>query len=753
MKNTRWKRSTATVLLAALLSQGCAAPGARLQYLLSEKNNVQHYRDYATAIEYPIESQKHETDPNLFRAPRTITSIEEVDQRQVRLEECIKLALANSAILRDDQSFGSPGNPLMSNPSRVPSIYDSAIQETGYLFGNRGVEAALSDFDTLFTTNLQAGHSKDAQNSANLGLQAGDVLDDNTGQFSTRLEKNLANSGTVAIQHEWNYSENNLQRLFPSAYTGSIQAEYRQPLLAGGGTEFTRIAGPLSQGVRGVSGVSQGVLISRINEDISLVEFEQSVTSLARDVENKYWDLYLALQLYHSEVKTFEDIVTFRDIIAVREDAKDAEFQAANRLYEADARMKGSLADVLSAEHRLRRLLGLPLNDGQFLTPIDRPSEAKLIPDWESSLLESLANRPELRRQKWEIRSLELQLTAAKNLSRPRLDFVSQYKINGFGDNLLGQEDDDGLTDAGYNSAYESLTQGDNTGWGTGLQFSMPLGLRLARAQVRNYELRLRKARAVLQEQEVEVARELNNAVLEMDRWYLLAESGSKRSEAAADFTGTTDIRESIAEMRDPISLGRVLESKITSRDADQGYLRSIVEYNKAITELNFRKGTLLQTNSIYLAEGPWNPMAYEDAKQRGEALTHALDNTHVDAVPSEFTGGAAPNAWENSGNPNRPHIPGTVDGMTPVAPSAGNVRVQESAPQSVPPSPVPMPEETSEPMQIPSEDELPRENRKAPEPLFETTNVERRPAMKPQTASQQKPAKSKQKNAGKATL
>ncbi len=42
------------------------------------------------------------------------------------------------------------------------------------------------------------------------------------------------------------------------------------------------------------------------------------------------------------------------------------------------------------------------------------------------------------------IRSLELQLKAAKNLSRPRLDFVSQYRINGFGDNLLGEEDDDG---------------------------------------------------------------------------------------------------------------------------------------------------------------------------------------------------------------------------------------------------------------------------------------------------------------------
>jgi hypothetical protein len=284
-----------------------------------------------------------------------------------------------------------------------------------------------------------------------------------------------------------------------------------------------------------------------------------------------------------------------------------------------------------------------------------------------------LANRPELRRQKWEIRSLELQLTAAKNLSRPRLDLVSQYRINGFGDQLLGEEDDDGFTDAGYASAYEVLTQGDNTGWGAGLQFSMPLGLRLARAQVRNYELRLRKARSVLQEQEQEIARELNNAILEMDRWYLLAESGAKRATVAADFTDTTAEREFIMETRDPISLGRVLESKITSRDADQSYLRSIIEYNKALTELNFRKGTLLQENSIYLAEGQWNPAAYEDAKRRGEAMTHALDNTHVDAVPSEFSAGPGTNAWESQSSPDRPHIPGVVDGIPPRSASGAN--------------------------------------------------------------------------------
>ncbi|MFM8475856.1 MAG: TolC family protein, partial [Planctomycetaceae bacterium] len=613
-----------------------------------------------------------ETSPELFRSPRTITTLEDVEQRPVTLNECIRVALGNAAIIRDDQAFLSPGNPLLANPQRVPSIYDSAIQDTGFLFGSRGTEASLSDFDPVLTSSLQAGRSEDVQNTANIGLTQGDVLTENSSQWQTRLEKSFAHSGTFAVENNWSYSRNNQTRLFDSAYTGVLQAEYRQPLLAAAGTEFTRIAGPAAQNIRGVSGVSQGVLISRINSDMSLLDFEQSVTQMIRDVENKYWDLYLSLHLYHSEVMTFRDIVKYGDLLATRAEAQDTVYQAQNRLYEADARIKGSLADVLQAENRLRRLMGLPLNDGQFLTPTDHPSEAKLIPAWDSTLTEALAHRTELRRQKWEIRSLELQLKAARNLNRPRLDFVSQYRVNGFGDTVgTSQEDDDELTDVGYKNALESLTQGNQTGWGAGLQFSMPLGLRLARAQVRNYELRLRKARRVLEVQEEEVARELNNAILEMDRWYLLAESGSKRADVAVNYAATAEERVSSDNSRDPASIGRVLEAKITSRDADQSYLRSIVEYNKAINELNFRKGMLLQTNSIYLAEGEWNPLAYQQAAERGEAISNGIDNDHVEATPEEFTRGPAPSAWESLGDPNRPFVPGVIDGASPDAPTA----------------------------------------------------------------------------------
>ncbi|MEI7701406.1 MAG: TolC family protein, partial [Planctomycetia bacterium] len=693
MKPDQWKRSTVLTLLMTVLSQGCAAPDRSLQYLLENDSGTSHYRDYANSIDYAVESEESETNPELFRTPRTITTLEEIAERPISLDECVRLALSNAAIVREDQGFLSPGNPLLANPQRVASIYDSAIQDTGFLLGNRGMEAALSDFDPILSSNLQSGRTEDVQNTANIGLNQGDVLTENSTQWQTRLEKAFANSGTFAVENNWTYSRNNQTRLFPSAYTGFLQAEYRQPLLAASGTEFTRIAGPAAQNLRGVSGVSQGVLISRINSDISMLDFEQSVTTMIRDVENKYWDLYLALHLYHSEVMTFRDIVKYSDLLAARAEAQDTVYQSQNRLYEADARIKGSLADVLQAENRLRRLLGLPLNDGEFLKPSDHPSEAKFVPSWDSTLMEALALRPELRKQKWEIRSLELQLRAAKNLNRPRLDLVSQYRVNGFGDTLgTSGDDDDGLTDTGYKNALETLTQGNQQGWGAGVQFSMPLGLRLARAQVRNYELRLRKARRVLQVQEEEVARELNNAVLEMDRWYLLAESGSKRADVAVDYAGTAEERVANDNSRDPVSIGRVLEAKITSRDADQSYLRSIVEYNKAVTELNFRKGGLLQANSVYLAEGEWNPEAYRQATERGDAMTHALENRHVEAVPEPISAGPAPSAWESLETPDRPFIPGAVNSDATGKSNPPVQQVPVPDPQPAPPVPMPVP-------------------------------------------------------------
>ena len=127
-----------------------------------------------------------------------------------------------------------------------------------------------------------------------------------------------------------------------------------------------------------------------------------------------------------------------------------------------------------------------------------------------------------------------------------------------------------------------------------------------------------RKAHAILAKQEEEIGYELSDAMIKMEQNYLLAETGLNKAAAAKRYAESALTRTDVDDKRDAVMLGRVLEAKITSRDADQGYQKLIVDYNKAITEVNFRKGAILHTNSICLSQGEWNTEAYDDARIRG---------------------------------------------------------------------------------------------------------------------------------------
>jgi len=601
--------------------------------------DLDYYTDAATTIDYPDVESSTEA---LGGPPRTLRHPRKDTVRDVPLAEAIQTALSNSRVLKDNIQFLSTSNPLLTSPNQVRTAFDPALQESGVLFGRRGVEAALADFDTRFTTTMTWGRNETIQNNRFLsgGLTPGSTLAEETGAFTSRLEKQMATGGILSLSHNWNYSLNNVpSRLFGSSYTGFLRADYRQPLLAGAGTEFNRIAGPLGSNLSGVSGVNQGVVIARINNDISLADFEASVRNLVRDVESVYWQLALNYHVYHSETVARDSALqTWREVRArgaqgLSGGSAADEAQARDNYFERRARTENALADLNETEGRLRRLIGLPVNDGSVLRPSDEPSAAEFSADWEVSLAEALTRRVELRRQKWNIKSLELQLRAAKNLVRPRLDLVGGYQVNGFGDTLISRSDNDGVTSQGLHSGYGTLTQGDQTGWNLGVEFSMPLGFRRAHAQVRNIELSLARARAVLSTQELEISHELSQAFQELDRWYQTTETNFNRRQAAAARVNafTIDYRAG----RAPLDL--LLRSQISLAQAEIEYYRSLIQYNVALADLQFRKGTLLDHDNIALAEGPWNSKAYSQALQRAWARSHAIGNRLLHSEPEEF--------------------------------------------------------------------------------------------------------------------
>lgn len=632
------RKKLGTSAAVALLAWGCSHNQAGLSYL--GEGDHSFYRHQATEIDFPVTTISHSEEVTSSAPPRTIRDLEKSEIRDLTLAEALQTALQNSYIIRSAGTFLSTGNPLYTNPERVNSVYDPAIQETGVLFGGRGVEAALSVFDAQFTTSMIWGRNETIQNNQFFGggLDKGGVLTAETGAFAAGLQKTFANGGIVSLNHVTNYQGTNVpSQLFPSVYTGNVNLQYQLPLLAGSGTEFTRIAGPIGQQFGGLTGVSQGVVIARINNDITLTEFEAAVRNLAKDVEDVYWDLYLAYRNYHTVVTARDSsLETWRTAqIQLEAGARTrAEIaQARDQLFAAEAQVDNTRSAIYSAEIRLRRLMGLPVSDGTVLRPVDELVTAELIPDWYASLTEALMHRVELRRQKWNIHSLDLQLQAARSLTRPRLDFLGGYQVNGFGDHLFANGDADGVTTQGLNDYYETITQGNQTGWNLGVQMSMPLGFRSAHAQVRNYEIRLAKANKVLAEQELEISHELAIAFQELARYYATAQQNLNRLLASRENVKYLEpnVREGDKLLDD------LLRAQVRQAEAEVAYYQSLVDYNKALANLQFRKGVLLEHNNIYLAEGGWLPEAYEHANRQGEARAHAFSNEMLEAIPEPF--------------------------------------------------------------------------------------------------------------------
>ncbi len=639
----------AGVFSTLCLIVGCVGSQDKPLHYLGEAS-LQYYKDQATQIDYPISDEGVAEEVKLTERPRTIRDREKDDIWNITLQEALHIAIENSKVIRSTQILGQQGvaasNQLLSSPDNVSSVYDPAIQETGVLFFGRGVESALAAFDANFTTSMTWGRDNRPTNTAGAG---GASSISETGQFRSEIEKIFAHGGVVSVYHDWDYLGNS-GGLFPSTYSGSsgaggfrsgaIGAEYRLPLLAGAGTEFTRIAGPIVTSFGGLSGVSQGVAIARINNDITIADFEASVRNLINDVEHAYWNLYLQYRLYDTSVTARNSALrTWREAEAKRviggvEGFKPAdEAQARAQYYASRAATEQTLSNIYSTEVQLRRLLGLPVNDGRIMRPTDEPSTALWYPQWESCITEALTLRPEIRRQKWNIKSLQMQLKAARSLVRPRVDFVSGYRVHALGDRLFGETGEDGFSSVGFNSAYENLTQGEYTGWSLGIEVDIPIGYRQAHAQVRNVQLRVAKARAALAAQELDLSHQLAQAFQNVAMQHATAQSHFNRVKAARR---RVDLSE--AELKvGTATLDLVLRAQSDLALAERDYYTAVVNYNNAIADLHFQKGTTLSHNAVYLSEGPWDAQAYKDALRRAWARSHAFDAKGTEAEPREY--------------------------------------------------------------------------------------------------------------------
>ena len=651
-----------------------------------------HYlRDRAHFAEYLQHAQQIEIpDLEIDPAPEATDALEPLtlDNQKyefldLTLEECVSYALVNSKLIRtipgtQRQNVDIAANILSTPSQQQSSVYDPAIAATTTSpqqiavdqNGNRvlprgasranqvgGVEDALSEFDAQFSAFFSYNNTDRARNvGENNPFNPTPFRGrDSTGQMA--LSKRMATGGVVSARSQSIYSYNNIEtsgpgRAVPSDYTQILEFQVQHPLLRGRGTSVNRIP----------------VVLARINEDLSLVDFEERVRNLVRDVEFAYWDLY---QSYWNveNARIARDSAAKAYHIAYEKLQKGAagttEAQAKYTYHDFQAQLDAALAGgaalggdpgLFGREQTLRILMGWASSDGRLVRPSDKPAIGMAQFDFDGSINEMLSRSVDLRRQRWIIKQRELELLSAKNQMLANVDLSFIYRYVGVGSSLLDQGGNGPFPPEPRTnpspSAWEELLGGDYQEAAVRLDFlPNPIGARRASNDVRNKQLTLARDHALLEEKEIaathrisQVLRELNSNYIQMteqlaalsaaDRWVKLYQEKFNAGESGA---------EQIMDL--------LLRAQQSRANAGRNYARALSEYNKSIVEVHMLKGSLLEYNNISLEEGLWPEKAYWDSSERTRERSAARTLANGASRPTLSSRGELP---QNLGTANQ---------------------------------------------------------------------------------------------------
>ncbi len=601
-----------------------------------------YHQTVATQIEYPNVQSFLEPEAAQVPEPFRLENPAELPSREILLQDAINYALNNGEILRSLNA-----SVVQINPLGVLTKLNPALIESDPRFG---VEAALSAFDAqvigrLFWQKDDRPVNVDITNPIIGFFQVANFLQD-AANFSYEISKRTATGASFAARHVVAYDLNNTpNRLYDSAYSGWFEAEYRQPLLRGAGVEYNRIAGPGSP-----NGIYNGVLIARINTDISLADFEAGIINYVNEIETAYWELYFA---YHrlealvagrnSALLTWQRVKELERVGARGGDAA-AEAQARSQYFDFDVQVKESLVGLrglYAIEQDLRYLMGLPATDGWLMKPVSQPMDGAVVYDWQSSIQDALTCRVEIRRQKWNVKRRELELVAARLNQRPTLDFVGQYRWRGFGDRLI-----DSYAAESSNSLYQDIFTGKYQEWLAGIEWGYPVGLRQAGAAVTNARLNLAREQAILQESELRISHDLSSASRAVSRAFALMAANYNRQQSDRDQVSALQAR--YEGGLDNINF--LLQAQQQLAVSQSAYFRSLADYQLALRDYHREKGSLLNYNQVGMSEGPWPGEAYQDARELGTFF--APRTRHPVAVPSPLSGGGFDPGSVGTGSP-----------------------------------------------------------------------------------------------------
>ncbi len=406
------------------------------------------------------------------------------------------------------------------------------------------------------------------------------------------LKKRLLSGAELSavISSQW-ISDNDLSNDLDNRYRTAFVVELTQPLLKGRGSEVNS------------SALQQSNNAARQRALAYLVQVQAYLLNL----ENSYWSCLFSKQLVSLRNEALDLAQSLVEANQKKFDAGQVAITEVQEAQTAAADRELSLSQAWQQfelqKQGVQRLVGTNLPERVFNPPVDY-SDAE-IDVTDSDLLEHLAETARSRRLEYQIAELDIEnsrilLATRKNSLKPQLDLNLQAGLNG-----LAGDDRGYVSGSQYQGDYfdsiDSLSQGDGYQWQIGLNFSMPLERREAKARANQVRYQLRNYQYAMEDLDQQIRDEVN-------RQAILVARAKEQLDISRHFSDLAKTSLSQEERRLHEGLSntfRMITFQERMVNAKIGHIQAVTAYHQALAGLSQTLGNTFSRYELIMVADP----------------------------------------------------------------------------------------------------------------------------------------------------
>ena len=463
---------------------------------------------------------------------------------------------------------------------------------SGLVQSTLGIGTNVSSYDPIITGISSLEHQ--TLPLSNIQIYGVPELQTNTGLVNLNYSQAFPTGTSFSLEVDNNRQTTN--SIF-SSLTPQLGTYYRftvqQQLLAGFGT------GPNLRYLR----------IAKNNKKISDIAFKMQVIATITQVANIYWDLVSA---YQAEKVTEQSFAFAQQSLDSAKKQLQLEAIPAMDVMRAEAEVSRRDQDLTVAKTNLQlqesliknaltRNLDDPTLESMPVVPTDRLDTIQMIPEkpTQELIAQSLLTRPELAESDIDLNNREITRKAAANALLPTLTLVGFYGGTGLAGDLnpLYYTTNSTTSPTNWWGGFQDAFNNSSPDYLVGLNLSIPIRNRVAKADQYRSDLEYRQAELREQQLKKQIRIEVRNAE------YAL-EQGRARVDAAKKARDLAEKTFTIMQKEQTLGAGSSFQTLSAQRDlalAELDLVNASTAYQKSKLELQRATGTTLEENNIQI--------------------------------------------------------------------------------------------------------------------------------------------------------